>query len=197
MTVPSTPYVTPTLASILSKNMFRGQAPGASTPVENSELVQLISWTDSILDGDFSSMGYKIPFQQISGETWPTYQTTLLQFMSAVGSMAMATGYILAPAPTFQSGRASGTNNPYAVLMERFREQIRLDGFRFRAQYWPGTKAEKNIATIYGPFTDFGMDYWDPTRFELLRAYTNRMVDVFDDVLDYRINWDYVYGIRA
>ena len=150
-----------------------------------------------MLEGDFSSVGYKIPFQTISGETWPTYQTNLLQFMSAIGSMAMATGHILSPAPALIAGRVSGDRNAYSVLIDGFRNQIRADGFRFRAQYWPGTKAEKNLATIYGPSTDFGADYWDPTRYELLRAYTNRIVEMFSDVQDYNINWDYVYGMRV
>ena len=197
MTAPSTPYVTTALAGILSKNMFRGQAPNANTSVSATELAQLITWTDSMLDADFSSIGYKIPFQAISGETWPTFQTTFLQFCSAIGSMAMSTGYILSPAPMLVAGRASGDRNAYAILIESFRVQIRENGFRFRAQYWPGTRAEKNIATKYGPFTDFMKDKFDPTRYELLRDFTTRIESEFAEVAAMQIDWDYVYSLRA
>ena len=196
MTAPSTPYVTPALASILSKQMFKGQAPSSNTSVDNTELAQLIAWTDSMLNVDFASLGYKIPFQTISGETWPAHQTVFLQFASAVGAMAMATGYILAPAPALVAGRVSGERNAYAVMIEGFRNQIRQDGFMFRAQYYNGTKAERLIATKYGPYTDFLGDHWDPTRYELLREYTERIVDVYADIAGYNIDWDYLYDER-
>jgi len=193
---PTTPYCTPALASLLSKNMFRGRAPSSSSPVDPTELGQLITWTDSMLQGDFSTVGYKLPFVALSGETWPTWQTNLLQFMSAIGSMAMATGYILAPAPALVQGRNTGGQNAYAVLIESFREQIRDNGLRFRAQYWAGTKAEKNLATIYGPMTDFMKDRYDPTRYELFRAFTERIEGEYADVKAMNIDWDYMYGSR-
>lgn len=197
MTAPTTPYCTPQLASLLSLNMFKGRTPTALSPVDPATWTQLITWTDSMLEGDFHSIGYKIPFLELSGETWPTFQTTMLQYASAMGAMAMASGYILSPAPQLVAGRTQGERNAYAVLIENFRLEVRKHGFRFRAQYYNGTKAEKNLATVYGPQTDFMKDRWDPTRYELFRAYTDRMVEVFDDMADYQIAWDYVYLDRA
>lgn len=197
MTAPTTPYCTWTLATLLSLNMFKGRTPTINSPIDPTTGAQLITWVDSLLQGDFHSVGYKIPFQAISGETWPTFQTTLLQYASAMGAMAMATGYILAPAPQLVAGRTQGERNAYAILIESFRNEIRTHGFRFRAQYYNGTKAEKMLATRYGPQTDFMKDRFDPTRFELFRAYTDRMVDVFEDVQDYQIEWDYMYQDRA
>lgn len=197
MAAPSKPYCTYELASLLSQNMFKGRTPNANSAVDPMTITQLLTWTESMLEGDFHSIGYKIPFLELSGETWPTFQTTMLQYASAMGAMAMATGYILAPAPQLVAGRAQGERNAYAVLIESFRLEVRKHGFRFRAQYYNHTPAEKQIATAYGPQTDFMKDRWDPTRYELFRAYTDRMVDVFDDIADYDIAWDYVYQDRA
>ena len=193
---PTTPYVTGDLASLLAKNLFRGQTPSFSTAVTDMEMDQLILWTDSMLNMDFFSVGYKVPFLTLSGETWPAHQTTFLQFMSAVGAMAMASGYILAPAPAMHTGRVSGERNVWAVLIEGWRQGIHENGFHFRAQHYIGSKAEQWLATPYGPDTDFIRDKWDPTRFELLRDWTDRITDVHSDIQGLDIDWDYLYSLR-
>jgi len=197
MTAPTTPFCTPALAGILSKSLFRGQNPSSTTSVKDSDLEQLIAWTDAQLCGDFRSIGYKVPFIEISGETWPTDQTTLLQFWSAVGAMAMASGYILRPSPQMLPGRSGGERNVYAVLIEAARRDIREHGYHFRAQTYIGTKAEELLTEPQGPRTDFGQDYVDPTRFELMHAYTDRMREVFSDIKVMNLEWDYVYELRA
>lgn len=197
MSPPVTPYTTPALASILAKNLFRGQVPSASTPVTSTELVQLIAWVDSMINGDFRSVGYKVPFLTLSGETWPTDQTVLLQFMSSVGAQAMASGHILLPAPTMRPGRVGGEKNVYAVFIDSFRNSVRDGSSRFRAQYYMGTEAEKRLSEPHGPRTDFMEDYLDPTRYQLFRGYTDMMRDEFTDVQAEMIDWDYMYALRT
>lgn len=197
MTAPSSPYCTPAVAQILSRSLYKGQNPTATSPVPSSDLEQLITWTDSQINNDFRSIGYKIPFVEISGETWPADQTTLLQFWSAAGAMAMATGYVLRPAPRMSPGRSGGERNVYAVLVEEARRLIREHGFHFRAQVYNGTKAQELLTEPQGPITDFGKDYWDPSRYELMHDYTDRIRELFDDMADLSLEFDYIYLLRT
>ena len=197
MTAPTTPYVTPAIARILSNGLYRGQAPNANSPVSDSDLEQLITWTDAQINNDFRAIGYKVPFLELSGETWPTDQTALLQFWSAIGAMAFATGYVLRPAPQMLPGRSGGERNVYAVLIEQARRDIREHGFHFRAQTYIGTRAEELITEPQGPITDYGKDYYDPTRYELFHDYTDRIREVYDDMKDLTLEWDYIYLLRT
>lgn len=197
MAAPTTPYSTPAQAAYLMQNMFRGVVPSGTTPVTSTVLAQLITWVDSVIDSDFAAVGYILPFVAVSGETWPTHQTAFLGFMSATGAAAMASGHILKPAPAMSMGQQGGDQNVYAVMFNKFRTDIDKSGFHFRAQYYAGTKAEKWIATPYGPRMDFWpSDLYDPTQYELTRAYTNRMHELFSDVKDMDIDWDYMYALR-
>jgi hypothetical protein len=177
--------------------MFRGLTPNASTPVSNTELAHLIGWGDAILEGDFQAIGYKIPFQEISGETWPVNQTTLLEMMSSVAAIALGTGYLLAPAPAMTIGRVQGERNPFWVMIDRFRQAISDHGFRFRAQFYLGTKAEKLLSDPHGPRTDWMEDLYDPTRYQGLRKYTDFIAEAFKDIQDYDIDYDYMYSFRT
>ena len=140
---PTTPYVTPTLAAMLMQNIFMGQVPQDDSAVTNTVMSQLITWTDGIINGMFKSVGYVVPFAAITGETWPTDQTVLLQIMSAVGCAAMASGHILLPAPRMIPGREGGQQNVYAAMFRTFQTDVKENGAGFRANYRLGTKAEK------------------------------------------------------
>ena len=195
---PTLPYSTATQVAYLMQNLFRGVAPSPATPVTASILAQLITWTDGVIDSYFSAVGYAIPFADIVGETWPPHQTVLLNYMSAVGAAAMAGGYILKPAPAMIPGREGGEQNVYGVLFNRFATDINTHGYRFRALYYAGTKAEKWIATPYGPRGDYWPgDLYDPTQYELVRPYTNRMRELYGDVADMDFDWDYMYSLRT
>lgn len=196
MAVPTTPFTTPAIARVLSTSLYKGRVPDANSPVPEADLEQLILWTDAQIQGDFRKIGYKIPFVAISGETWPTDQTTLLQFWSSVGAMAMATGYVLRPAPQMVPGRSGGERNVYAVLIETARQEIREHGFHFRAQTYVGTKAEELLTEPQGPRTDYGQDYYDPTRYELMHAYTDRIKELYTDMAALSIEWDFIYLLR-
>ena len=191
------PYSTPAQAAYLLQNIFRGATPSGSTVVTDTVFVQLISWTDAMIDGNFAAVGYKVPYVALAGETWPVTQTVLLSYMSAVGAAAMAGGHILKPAPALQPGREGGNQNVYALMIDRFFEQVNEHGFHFRAQYHEGTKAEKWLGKRYGPRTDFWSDYWDPTKYELMQDFTNRIRKVFVDIQDTEVDWDYLYSMRA
>lgn len=198
MAPPTTPYSTPTQAAYLLQTMFRGVVPNAGTSVTDTVFDQLISWTDAVIDGDFRSVGYKIPFVVVTGETWHVSQTTLLSFISALGAAAMAGGHILNPAPAMMPIRSGGGDqHPYALAIDKTRLKIREDGFRLRANFYLGTKAEKWLSEPRGPWTDFMVDYYDPTRYQMVREYTEMMAGVFTDIGDLSINWDYLWTLKG
>jgi len=197
MAVPTKPYSTPTQVSYLIQNRFYAGAPSASTVPSDTVVEQLISWTDGMIDMAFHGTGYKIPWIEISGETWPAAQTALLTYMSALGAAAMAGGHILKPAPMMGPGREGSAGNVYSIAVEKMLAQVREDGFRFRAQYYEGTKAEQWIANVYGPRVDFLEDYWDPTRYWLTRQYTEELEDIFDEMNELDVDWDYLFRLRS
>lgn len=192
MAAPTTPYVTGALASTMAKSMFRGQAPSAATVISDTEMDQLVLWTDAIINGDFADLGYKIPFVALSGETWPTWQTTYLQIYSTVGAMSVATGYMLLPAPARRPTDVGGVQNAWATVFTRMSERVQKRGLRFRGQYYRGTQAEQFIADPQAPRTDFQVEAYDPSRYELLELYTDRMVAFFSDIRAMNIDTDYV-----
>jgi hypothetical protein len=195
MPAPTTPYVTPALASILAQNMFRGQVPNANTSISEEVYEQLITWGDSLIEGWFSGVGYKIPFAVLPGETWRTQQTTILQVMSAVVATSIGTGYIPLPAPRMVPGRESGSRNAYAMMTDNFKTAIAENGMGFRAQYWLGKKAMKFCTEPVGPRTDFRDGYYDPTRYQLLGKFTDEFMGVFEDMGDLGLQWDYLYEL--
>jgi len=195
---PTSPFCTAAQISYLCQNLFRGQTPTSGTPV-TVEVIEdyIIPWVDSMIEMQFQSVGYKVPFLTLAGEAWPTHQTTWLQFISATGGAAMAGGYILKPAPAMAPGRVGSPKGVYAQMIDELMREITKSGFHFRAQYYDRTKAEKWLATPYGPRTDFWQDLWDPTRYELVRGYTKIISELFDDMQEMDINWDYFYSIRT
>lgn len=196
MAVPIKPYSTPAQVAYLIRNRFYGGAPSSSTVPSDTVIEQLITWTDGVIEMEFHAAGYKLPWLEISGETWPTPQTQLLGFMSAVGSAAMAGGHILKPAPMMGPGQRGSQGNVYTNSIDKMLIKIGQSGYRFRAQYYEGTKAEKWLANVYGPRMDFWEDYWDPTRYWLLEQYTSELQEVFEEMAEIDTDWDYLYGAR-
>lgn len=193
MTAPATPYSSSEQVSYLMQTLFLGGTPthGSVPPV--SVIETLISWTDSVIEATFASVGYDVPFSAISGQSWPTGQTNFLSFMSAIGVAAMAGGYVLAPYPT--RGMSRGTEETgYARLFEKMRQDVQTTGLGFMASYRIGTRAEKWICEPYGPRLDFLEDLADPTRYSLLKGYTDMILDVYDETPT--ADWDYTYFVR-
>jgi hypothetical protein len=197
MTAPSSPYSTPQQVSYLLQNRFYASIPSSSTVPSDEVIENLITWTDGVIEMAFHAVGYKLPWAEISGETWPAAQTTLLQFMSALGAAAMAGGHILQPAPMMGPGQRGSQANVYATSTDKMLAQIKENGYRFRAQYYEGTNAEKWIADKYGPRMDFLEDWWDPTRYWMLHQYTEELHKVFNEMTELDIDWDYLYNLRA
>lgn len=197
MAPPTTPYSTPTQVSYLLQPMFRGAIPGAGTAVTDTVFDQLIPWVDSVIDGYFRSVGYKIPFAVITGETWHVSQTTLLSYMSAIGAAAMAGGHVLNPAPAMMPIRSGGGDqHPYAIAIDKSLAKILETGYHLRGDFYLGTDAEQWLSEPLGPWSDFMIDYYDPARYQLVRGYTNMMRDVFIEMKGFNIKWDYLWRLK-
>ena len=194
---PVSPYTTPAITAIMLQHMFRGIAPGVNTPVTESVMEQLINWTASIVETRFAGVGYEIPFTALTGEAWPGNQTTLLQFVTSCGSAAMASGYILQPAPQTRPGSRGGELNVFAALFENFFVALADGKYSFRAMYRRGTKAEKFLSEMQAPRLDFLQNHIDPTRYQTVREYADMMNGIFGDVSALNIDWDYAYLLRT
>jgi hypothetical protein len=196
MAAPSSPYATATQVAYLLQHRFRGATPGAGSTPPDTTIEQFIAWTDAVIEANFQTVGYKIPFVEMAGETWPTMQTNLLAFMSCLGTAAMVGGFIFMPA-LLGRGSPGAQGNVYADNFTKMLVQVQKNGYHFRADYYNATQAEQWIADAYGPRGDFQEDYWDPTRFWLLQQYTTEVQKVFDEITEMDIDWDYLYNLRT
>lgn len=194
---PTSPYATSAQVSYLLNSLFIGSTPGITTIPTKTMVENHVTWTDTVIDAAFRSIGYKIPFVVVSGETWPTSQTNFLSYFSALGAAAMAGGWILRPAPAIGSGIGTGSGNIFADMFERVKRDIIDTGIGFRADYYLGTRAEKWLSEPYGPRVDFLEDYRDPTRFDMFSQYTDRILKEYAEVRSMNINWDFMFPARS
>ena len=84
MAAPTSPYTTAEAVSYLLINLFKGGVPGPSTTPDATKTAQAISWAAGWLEMSFADVGYIIPFQDLTGETWPDHQTTYLSMINAM-----------------------------------------------------------------------------------------------------------------
>jgi len=196
MAAPTTPYSTADQVSYLMQALYFKGRPTESTVPSTNVLETLIDWTDGVIDATFRSVGYVIPFAEVTAGSWPISQTQWLSFMSAVGAAAFAGGYVLQPFPVHGMPRGSGEENAYARLFDTMRSEV-FEGIRFNAQYTLGTKAEKIMADPYGPRLDFLEDYIDPTRYLLIRDYSDMIMSEYEDMDATNLDLDYFYNLRA
>lgn len=199
MAAPMSPYSSPAQVAYLLRSLYLGGPPTAITVPENVIVQNHIFWSDAVLEAAFRMVGYKIPFESLSSETWPASQTAMMSYASSVGAAAMVGGYILRPAPAIGPGRSTpgASGNAYADMFERFRQDISSGGLGFRAAYQLGSKAEKFLSDPYGPRLDFLEDYFDPTAYQTMREYTDTVLSQNALVKSFGIDWDYLWELRS
>lgn len=142
----------------------------------------------------YSAVGYYVPFQEISGVSWPTHQTNFLAMLEAQG-VAGQLANSLRPAPAMAGTKGPSTN----ILDAAFKgwlDIIEKSGAGLRANYYPGSKAEKWLASPRAPQTEYTIDYPDPAKFGLLIENLSYLQDQFDDIAKRNLDWDYIYSLR-
>ena len=200
MTAPSPPYTNSDMVSYMLTTMLSSGSFGAATTPNLDRVDQFITWISAQVDMQFSAAGYVLPLAVISGETWPTHQTTYLQLVTTMGAAAMAGGYSLRPAPATAPGRQGGSGNVYGDLFNEelkkiWDPQTKSTTLNFRADYYVGSPAQIACTEPKGPTTDFLEGRFDPTRELGLFDVADRVLVIQDSMKDLNLTWDYMYGL--
>jgi hypothetical protein len=163
------------------------------TAPTSSAINRLISQYSAWVDSRFAARGYVLPWEVVSGETWPEYQSTLLRLIVAIGVAGAISGPVLKPAPA--QGRTQGkADNVYTEEYHAFLREIDINGLGFRANYRIGTPAEEFVNSPSGPLTDHLLGLLDPTRWQTVGEYTDMIQGVRQDYGISRgsIPWDHL-----
>lgn len=195
---PTSPYTTQEAVSYLLINLFKGGAPTVSTTPDSTKAAQAITWAASWLEMTYADVGYVIPFQDLTGETWPAHQTMYLSMVNAIGAAGFIGGHMLRPAPSIGPGKGQQFSNLYQELFDRELTAVKESkGKMFRAAYYVGTDAEQRLATPMGPRLDYTEGYYDPTRFAGIWGLTEIFDEFRVDIEELDLDWDYMYSLRT
>lgn len=172
MTAPSAPYCATADVAALLPNMIGWAADfdTATTPTKTA-VTNLISKWACRVDMAFAAVGYVVPFQEVSGETWATWQTGMLLLMNALAVAGALTGPILKPAPAIGDKRGY-TDNAFTAEFKDMTEKITISGLGFRAATRTGSLAEQFVNSPIGPMSDYLMGYIDETNWMTITEYT-------------------------
>jgi hypothetical protein len=172
MTAPTAPYCGTDDVAALVPHLVRAASDfSAETQPTKVAVTRYVTWLSAQVDQAFAALGFYVPYQEISGESWPDNQTYMLELMVATGAAGLCVGPVAKPAPAM--GRDSGkTANAFTTTYNNFLASIPLNAAGFRMDYRPGTRAEKITRTPRGPVTDHLLGYIDPTRFQSVEEFT-------------------------
>lgn len=202
MAAPTPPYSVSGQVALFLLNLLRGGTDfSASTAPTKTHVESIITLVGSQVDMQFGSVGYKIPFVVMTGETWPTSQTNYLTLLTCLGTAAYVGGHNLKPAPAVAPGKEGAAGN---VFQDAFNREMRKiwDGhnttsLKWRADYYIGTKAEYTVSLPSGPVTDFMEQYFDAGRYLSLFDVTEQLRAVQEEIKDLDIDWDYMYSYKS
>jgi len=144
--VATRPYSKKEDVAFLLQNVFYNGLPSASTIPSEGIVNQLIAWVDALIDEVLRSAGYIVPLEEHPSFGWNETQTTLINYLSALGVASMISGYIFSPVPTRGMPREGGENNPFAVIFERMRSQLLKGEIFLYAKAVPGSVADRAMS---------------------------------------------------
>lgn len=181
MAVPSAPYCDSVSVAILVSQLLKGNTDFSTETQPTKRVVNtFITWICAEIDMAFAQLGFYVPYQEISGETWPDSQTNILRMMSSFGVAGTIVGPASKPAPAM--GRdGGGSENAYTTTYKNFLSAISTNAAGFRMNYRVGSKAEQFCRTPAGPTTDYLEGYLDPTLFQTVEEYTDMIVGIRTD----------------
>lgn len=206
MAAPNPPFATSAMvaAMIPSKvNLQSDFTNDDSMFPTKANVEQFLNWVSSQVEMQFSMAGYRIPLAIISGETWPTHQTTYLQLLATLGGAAMAGGHTTKPAPALAPSRGNSTGNIFQDMFNAELAKIHtltprgpgVSLIKFRANYYIGTLAENNVVEPKGPTTDFMEGKWDPYRQLSNWNIADKILDIQQSMTELNIPWDYLFTL--
>ncbi len=198
---PVAPYCTTSDVALLNISQLGGltdfiDQPGPTTPTL-ARVTSLITFVSAHIDSQLVSAGYIVPLVEVSGEAWPTHQTTYFKMLCAIGTAAKAFGEVMAPAPYLERG---GARVPGNIFEEQFKLEMKrlynMQGdrtsVRLRANWRPGTPAEVVMKLAAGPTTDFEVGRMDPTDTLPFQEVTDIVFGIQANLSKLRIPWDYM-----
>lgn len=209
--MPSAPYCTS--SDVYFMRAYAMDPAASDFPVAGTPRKSVVEyWIDQMasrIDMLYASVGYEIPLAAITGETWPTHQTTFLQYLNAIGVASIIGGNASTPpVVSFVGGRRESRSfyeHEWMQLMEDIRTiKDRNPGSTLiRAATLSGTGADYLLTEAMPPLTDWLEGYTDPTHFDTLRTFTKRwqgyMTAINQDNLPSAINTgsiDYLYVLH-
>jgi len=200
MAAPAAPFCTTAdVASLHPQLLNQGtdftDGPKATSPAK-SVITAYITLISNQALMKFRRAGYKIPFVELAGETWPTDQTVYMQLLTMLGVSGLMAG------PSISNPGVRGRQNN--VFKEEFLQALNeiydpaTDvAMPWRAQYYSRTAAERAIGTPALPMTDYLNETYDPYlhySFYDLTTKIHSVHRIFKDVLD--LDWDYSWGLN-
>lgn len=173
MATPVSPYCKSDDVAALVPQLIHGADDfTATTPIAVATVTKFIGWISAQIDMAFAAVGFMVPYQEISGETWPTAQNHALELMTSFGVAGLLVGPVVKPAPAM--GRDSGkSDNSFTTAYKEFLNSIPINGAGFRMNYHPGSVAERMCRYPRGPLTDHLLGYFDTTSVQTVDEYTN------------------------
>jgi hypothetical protein len=193
MAAPTAPYCgTDDVAALVPQIVRSASDFSAETTPTKAAVTKLLTWCSAEIDHTFASVGFYVPYEEISGESWNTAQTYMLELMNAIGTAGMIVGPVIKPAPAMGSQRGSTDNNLLASY-KNFLQSIKQDGAGFRMRYRSGSKAEQFCRAPRGPLTDYLNGYLDYTLFQTVKEYTNVVENMRDSYnMQTSKTWDHL-----
>lgn len=207
MTAPSPPFATSAAVAYLLQTFLQmgTDFDEVETTPRKSTVEQHITWVSAQVEMQFQMAGYVVPLATVSGETWPSSQTTYLQLVTSFGAAALSGGHSLRPAPALGPGQPGSSGN---IFQDMFQQELRkiftppvgIGGvgktfLKFRAQYYAGTPAEEAISLPKGPTTDFWEGHYDPMRQLSNWDIADKVLAIQQSMTDLEISWDYLYSL--
>lgn len=178
MAIPKFPYCDTDDVAMLVPNMVAyGDDFSTSTAISKIAVNKFITWVAAEIDMAFATVGFYVPYQVISGETWNDSQTTMLRMMTSFGAAGMCAGPVIKPAPAM-GGQGGKSENAYRVAYKGFLESIPTNAAGFRMNYRVGSKAEQICRTPRGPTTDYLEGFLDPTLYQTVSEYTTMVENI-------------------
>ncbi len=175
---PTPPYATSDAVALFQRNLIDGASDfSSSTVLKDTTIDRFIGWVSNAVDMKFNEAGYVLPFQPLTGETWPTFQTGYLEMVTCLGVCSLISP-ALKPAPALGPGARGSAGNIFKDLYEEQLKQV-YDGLkthlRFRASYYRDTAAERVLLEPRGPTSDFLAGQINPQGVAFFTDFTDMM----------------------
>jgi hypothetical protein len=201
----SPPYAATTDVALFLQSHLRNATDfhEGSTPTKDT-VTNLLSLVSGHIDMQLRMAGYAIPLEAMSGESWPSTQTTWLKLVTCFGTLGFI-GFAIQPLPPAPSDNRRGTGNLYQdmYMAEMAKIYTPIDAWNnrgvshiaLRADYLPGSAAERALLAPRGPSTDFMEGKQDPLSTLTVWEIADSIMYMQDWLRRNRLYYDYMWGL--